>query len=265
MGEQHGFQPLDDPGPVPPLVERVRGVLLEPRATFARHDAAWGWAGPFALVALAGVLFGLVYMARVDVAAFQRAARERAFEQLDPVARRRMDDPQVKEQVEKFGRLSAFGTKVWCVVGPPVSGLGGVLICGGLCFGAATLVHRRHPSAPRPDLMRSISLAAHVSLVNLVGLGALTLGALTANPQPTTSAANLVDPFTHPLVATVLGRVDPVALLYYVVLAAGLEASLRFPRQLAVSLAGGAFLATTALQLAAAGVSVAVSAAGGAS
>lgn len=264
MEEGRGVEALEDPGPVPPLVDRVRGVLLDPRATFARHDAAWGWVGPYALVAVAGVLFGLVYLARVDVAAFRQALRERAFEQLDPGTRRRMDDPQVKEILDKTGRMEVFGTKVWLVLGPPASGLGGVLVCGGLCFGAATLVHRRHPTAPRPDLMRSISLAAHVSLVNLVGLGAKTLGALAANPQPVTSAANLVDPFAHPVLATALGRIDPVVLLYYVVLAAALEGSLRFPRRLAVGLAGGAYALSSSLELAAAGASAAMSSLGAA-
>jgi hypothetical protein len=260
MGEEHGLQAppaLDDLGPVPPLLERVRGVVLAPGPTFARHDAAWGWAGPFALVALAGVLFGLVFMARVDITAVQRAAAERAQDQLDAATKRRMDDPKVKEFFETSLRFTAFGTKVWLVVGPPVGGLVGLLGVGAACFAASSLLHRRHPTAPRPDLMRSISLAAHVSLVNLIGLGALTLGALTGNPQPTTSAANLADPFTSPVLATVLGRVDPVTVLYYVVLAAGLEGSLRFPRRLAVGLAAGTYLGVSALQLLAAGASIA--------
>lgn len=264
MGEEHGFQAPpgghpDDPGPVPPLGDRVRGVLLDPRGAFARHDAAWGWTGPFVLVALAGVLFGLVFMARVDITAVQRAAGERAFEQMDAATRKRMDDPKVKEIVETSQRFTAFGTKVWLVVGPPVGGLVGMLVAGGLCFGAAYVLRARHPGAPRPDLMRSISLAAHVSLVNLIGLGALTVGALTGNPQPTTSAANLADPFESPVLATALGRIDPVVLLYYAVLAAGLEASLRFPRRTAIGLASGAYVTFSLLQLAAAGVSVAMS------
>lgn len=269
MGEEHGFQAPsagdpDDPGPVPPLGERVRGVLLDPRATFARHDAAWGWSGPFVLVALAGVLFGLVFMARVDITAVQRAASERAFEKMDAATRRRMDDPKVKEIVETSQRFTAFGTKVWLVVGPPVSGLVGMLVAGGLCFGAAYVLRLRHVSAPRPDLMRAISLAAHVSLVNLIGLGAQTLGALTGNPGPTTSAAHLVDMFDHPVLAAGLGRVDPVVLLYYVVLAAGLERSLRFPRPLALGLAAGAYVGVSLLAVVVAAGSAAMQSMGAA-
>lgn len=242
MGEERGFEELD-PGPVPPLTERVREVLLEPRAAFRRHDAAWGWTGPFVLVALAGLVQGLVYMARVDITAVQAAASERQMEQLDPAVRRRVEsDPKVKEMTETTQRFTAFASKVAVFVWPPVGGVGGLLLAGGLCFGAAQVLRLRRSDAPRPDLMRSISLAAHVSLVNLVGLAATTVGALSGNPMPYTSAANLVDPFAQPVVSAGLSRLDPVLLLYYGVLAAGLEGSLRFPRRLALAGAAGAYL-----------------------
>lgn len=239
MGEEHS-QPLE--AGTPPLVERIRGVLVEPGATFGRHDPAWGWVGPWLVVALAGVLYGLVVLARIDVVAVQQAEAERAMEQLDPATRRRIEsDPKAQEVLATTQRFVAFFGKVGLIVGPPVTGLGGLLLGGMLCFAASTVAARRTPGAPRPDLTRCLSLAAHVSLVELVGLGALTVGVLSGNHAPSTSAVNLVDAVTRPVAAAALSRVDPVKALYWIVLAAGLHGSLGLPRRWAVGLAAGGY------------------------
>ncbi|MCO5170832.1 MAG: hypothetical protein M9894_31270 [Planctomycetes bacterium] len=253
MGEEHGLQPLD--AGLPPLAERIRGVLLEPGATFARHDPSWGWIGPWLVVALAGVLYGLVVLARIDVVAVQRAEAERAMEQLDPATRRRIEsDPKTQEILETTQRFMAFAGKVGLIVGPPVTGLGGLLVGGMLCFGASALLARRRPGAPRPDLTRCLSLAAHVSLVELVGVAARTIGALGGNHAPSTSAVNLVDAITQPVAAAALSRLDPVTLLYWAVLAAGLHGSLGLPRRASLGLAAGGYAAVSLGAVAIAGL-----------
>jgi hypothetical protein len=257
MGEEHAH--LDDLGPTPPLAERLRGVLLEPRETFARHDASWGWVGPWAVVALIGVVCGLLYMARFDITELQRVAGERAMEQLPAAQRKAMDDPKVADMVETSRRFMAFGTKVWLVLGPPVAGIGGMLVTGGLLFGAAMLYRKR---GARPDLMRALSVAAHAKVVSIIGLAAGTIGALTGNFMPQTSPANLVDPFVHPVAVAALSQLDPVAILHYAVLAAGLEASLRVPRRAAVALTIGAYAAIAAASIGFQAVAVALSQAG---
>lgn len=261
MGEEHAHAPvLDDLGPTPPLVERLRGVLLEPRETFARHDASWGWIGPWAVVALIGVVCGLLYLARFDVTELQRVAGERAFEQMPAAQRRALDDPKVVEMMETGRRFSAFATKLVLVVGPPIFGIGGMLITGGLLFGAALLCRKR---GARPDLMRAISVAAHAKVVSLIGLFATGLGALTGNFMAQTSPANLVDPFVHPIAVAALSQLDPVAILHYAVLAAGLEASLRVPRAAAVRLTIAAYVALALASVGFQAVAVAISAKAG--
>lgn len=255
MGEEHAHV-LDDLGPTPPLAERLRDVLLAPRETFARHDASWGWVGPWAIVALVGVLCGLLYLARFDVTELQRVATERSFEQLPAAQRKAMDDPKVAEVLETTRRFTAFGTKVFLVLGPPVIGIGGMLVTGGLLFGATLLFRKR---GARPDLMRAISVAAHAKVVSLIGLLAGALGTLTGNSMPQTSPAGLVDPFAHPVAAAALSQLDPVAIFHYMVLAAGLEASLRVPRRAAIGLTVGAYAAIAAASIGFQAVAVALS------
>lgn len=252
MGEEHAH--LDDLGPTPPLAERLRGVLLEPRETFARHDASWGWVGPWAVVALIGVVCGLLYLARFDVTELKRLEMERAFEQLDPATRKMMEDPKAAEGIATWAKMQAFGSKAWLVVGPPVAGIGGMLLTGGLLFVTTLLLRKR---GARPDLMRAISVAAHAQVVGLIGVLACALGAITGNSGAQTSPINLVDPIVHPVIATALAQLDPVAILHYAVLAAGLEASLRVPRRLAVTLTAGAYVTLGVVELSLAGIAVA--------
>lgn len=233
--------------PVPPLKERLRLTLVEPAAAFARHDAAWGWIGPWAIVALAGVLYGLIYLARVDVTALQAVAQERALD-ANPMARKAMNDPAAAEAVQTVQRFTAFATKVQLVAGPPFAGLAGILLAGGLMAAASALPFSGRKGRVEP--MRALSLAAHCSLVNLVGIGAQAIGALSGNPMPDTSPANLVDPFTHPVAYAALGRLDPVTIYYYALVAAGLEGSLRLAPRVARGLAWGTFALVSLLSVA---------------
>lgn len=247
----------DDPGPVPPLKARLLGVLLDPRALFARHDGSWGWLGPWLLVSLAGFLFGVVFLTRIDLDAQLRAESEAAFERMDAATRRKLDDPKAQEAMAMVERFTAFAAKGALVAGPPVGNLVGMLVAGALLFGASRL------GGERPDLMRSISVAAHAQLVNLVGIGASALAVLTGNGHAMTSPANLVDKFAHPVAYAALTRLDPVTLLYYAVIAAALEASLRVPRRRAVALSFGTYLVLSLLWVALSALGAAMQTMGG--
>src|SRR5688500_15882949 len=87
-GVQPGKLVEEDDRPPPPIAERVWGVLTEPAGTCSRHDGSWGWAAPWLIVALAGILSGLVYMARVDITAVLNQQFERSMESM-PAAQRR--------------------------------------------------------------------------------------------------------------------------------------------------------------------------------
>jgi hypothetical protein len=263
--------PRDAPGPspaprkaevaevaVPPLVERLEGTLFAPFETLRRHDAAWGWVGPWLLVAVAGLLFGLVYLARIDVDAVRVAEQERAFDRMPAATRRNMEQPEVQETMATFGKFMGFMTRTGLVLGPPILGLVGMVIAGGLIF-AVALVHAKHGA--RVDLARSISLAAHVGLSNLVSTVACTVGALSGNPRPSASLAAFVDPFDRPVLAALLGRLEPSTVLYYVLLVAGLVGSIGLARQRALFVAAAAWSAGTLVTVA--GASVAMSMGGG--
>lgn len=248
----------DEDVAVPPLLERVEGVLGAPFETLRRHDATWGWVGPWLVVALAGLLFGLVYLARVDVDAVRAAEQERAFDRMPAATRRSMEQPEVQSTMETVGKFMGFMTRVGLVLGPPLLGLVGVVVAGGLVFVVA-LVHRKQGA--RADLARSISLASHVALANLVSTAACTVGALSGNPRPTAGLAALVDPFDRPALAALLGRLDPGTVLYYVLLVAGLVGSIQLPRRRALVVALAAWLAGTLFAVGAA--SAAMSMGGG--
>lgn len=222
---------LDDVAPPPPLLERVEGALLDPRALFARHDAAWGWLLPWLLVAACGVLVGALWLVRTDVTALHAAQTERAFEQMPASKRKLLDDPKAAEAVATANKFVAFGTKVGAVLGPPLLGLTSIIGWGTFIFVASLAARGK---GARPDFVCAISAAAHVQLVELVGLGARAVGVLGGNPLPATSPANLADPIVQPVAAAALGRLDPTHLLFYAALAAALEGAARLPRRLAV-------------------------------
>jgi hypothetical protein len=235
-------RPDDDEAAVPPLLERVEGVLGAPFETLRRHDATWGWVGPWLVVAVAGLLFGLVYLARVDVDALREAEQERAFDRMPAATRRSVEQPEVQETMKTVGKFMGFMTRVGLVLGPPILGLAGMVFAGGLVFVVA-LVHQKQGA--KVDLARSISLAAHVGLANLVATVAGTVGALSGNPRPTASLAAFVDPFDKPAVAALLGRLDPSTVLYYVLLIAGLVGSIGLARRRALVVAFAAWLVGT--------------------
>jgi len=224
--------------PLPPFKARAVGVLAAPLRTFGRHHAGWGWALPWLVVALAGVVYGALHLGLVDVGALAEQEFERALEEMPASQREALGDA-----LETSRRWGVFQAKVGLIGGPPLSTLLGVLFAGGLVFAISVVL-----GDGKADLMRSISVAAYASLVNVVGYGALAVGVLLGNPAPQTSLKHLVDPLQAPATAALLSRLDPIVLYYYVVLAAGLTASCGLRRRRAVAVAAGLYgLASLAL------------------
>lgn len=216
---------------------RVWAVLLSPFAAFAAHDPTWGWARPWALVALVGILAGSLGLMRTDSAAVDTWAWERALNQMGPAQRKQVENPETAEQIAKFRRLQGFFGKVAAVAGPPLLGLGGLVFMGGLLF-----VIGKVWSPEAPDPLRCFSLAAFVGLANLIDSLGAALGGLLSNPIPRPNLSALVDPFSQPLLSAGLSRLGPGLLLYYVLLAAALQGGLLLSRKRAIAVSGLLYL-----------------------
>ncbi len=229
---------------LPPLAERVRGVLCAPWATFARHDASWGWAAPWLLVAALGLLFGVVYISKVDLAELQAVAMERTKETLPAAQRAQME--AAGDSLQTWFKFLAFFGKVWTIAGPVVGGLATVLLWGLLAFVVARLWA---PPERRPEPIRCISMAAYVHLAQGIGYAAMLVGVLGGNAMPLTGPAALADPFAHPVLHAALGRLDPVSLFGYGLFAAGLAGSCGLTRARALTATALAWLAVTALSV----------------
>lgn len=216
------------------LLQQAEAILTAPWRGFGMHQPDWGWGRVWVVVSLAGVLFGLVYVARVDLVAVIKAEKEYVLDNMPAAKRAEMAKSEEKtEQMEKLFRFQAFFRKVWLFAGPPLAGLAGVVLMGGLIW----FVTWRLSSEP-PDLLRSLSVAAFASLANALQYAALGLAVLVAAPAyPSTSPAVLTDPFVQPLAYAGLSRLDPFLMVYYVLLAAGLEASCRLSRRRAILVA----------------------------
>ena len=216
---------------------QVWAVLLSPFAAFRQHDPTWGWGRAWALVAAAGMLAGIIGLARVDSAAVQTWAWERTLNTMAPAQRKQVESPPAAENIAKFRRLQGFFGKVAAVAGPPLMGLAGVVFMGGLLF----LIGRAW-SPEAPDPLRCFSLAAYVSLANLLDSLGAAWGGLLANAIPRPDLSALVDPFAQPLVGAALGRLGPGLLLYYVLLTAALEGGLLLSRKRALVVSGSLYL-----------------------
>jgi hypothetical protein len=222
-------QPKDDHA-VPPLKERLLGVLLEPIETFRRLESGWGLAGPILLVAAAGLLAGVLYLALVDVTALSRAQTAYSTELLPEQTRRMMQQAQGGNSGDvTAGRGGAFMLKVGLFAGPTVGTILSVVLGGLLLFGVAFV------AGGKRDLLQAMVVAAHAKLVTLVGTGAFAIGTLLGNPQAQTSPVNLVDLFAHPTLAGILGGLDPISIWHTALLSIGLAVSLGVARSRAIA------------------------------
>lgn len=214
--------------------QRAEAILIAPWRGFALHQPEWGWAKAWMLVSILGIVFGLTYAARVDLVAVIKTEKEYALDNMPAKQREALAKSEDQaEMMEKVFRFQAFFRKVWLFAGPPLAGLAGIVFLGGLIW----LVSWKWASEP-PDLLRCLSVAAFTSLASGLQYVALALAALVAAPTyPSTSPAALVDPFAQPVLYAGLSRLDPFIVVYYVLLAAGLEASCRLSRRRAIGVA----------------------------
>ncbi|MDC3378969.1 YIP1 family protein [Planctomycetota bacterium] len=239
--------------PPPNFVGRVVGILTAPFRTFQHHEAGWGWAAPWILVTLVGVAFGILYLSSVDVGALAEAEFERAIAEM-PKAQR--DNPQMQEGLEMGRKWGVFMAKTGGIMGPPLGCLLDVLIMGGLIFVACLVL--RGPKT-RVELMRCISVTAYCELVYLLYYGGKALAVLFGSEYPDTSLRMLADMHTQQVAAAVFSRIDPILIYYYVVLAAGLNASCKLSRAKSWLVSFGLYGLVTVLAVGAAAAGAAMS------
>lgn len=245
-------EPLRDEDAGWSFTQQVQGVLFSPWIAFAQHDESWGWGRAWLLTATVGVLFGFLYLARIDVVAVLKEQQEVVLDRMPAAKRKALENPQGDgaETMEKLFRFQAFMAKVGLVAGPPLIGLVGMLFVGGFIY-LATKLFGPDP----PDLMRCLSIAAFAGLVGALEYGAMSIGVLGGNPEPITSLGAFVGKLEDPVLHTALSRVNPFTVFYYVVLVAGLEASCGLSRRKACGVACGLFALGTVILLGLAGLS----------
>ncbi len=222
-----GLVPPDSPRGegIPPLVERIRGVLLAPRETFRALDPAWGILGPWLAIAAAGLLLALVHVARGD--AKHLAAERWAYQQTFFTDQQRRALAQAESSVD-MSRWISFSASVGTFAAPTLGSILAIVAGGIVLLGASTLLGGRR------DLLGSIVVAAHAKLVLVVGYGILALALLLGNPEPATSLKNVADEVANPAAAIALDVFDPIAIWHAVLIAIGLACALRVkPRRAA--------------------------------
>lgn len=230
--------------------DRAWGVLLAPFQTFRHHDPAWGWGQAWALVAAVGVLVGVIGLLRVDHDKVGDWAWERAKANMSATQLKQIENPDAAEMLAKTRRVQAFIGKLGSVLGPPLLGL------IGLVFGAGFLYLVCHVLGKEPpDPIRCLSVAAFISLANLLDLCGSGMGALLSNAMPRPNLSALADPFTQPVLSAALGRISPSLVAYYVFLAAALEGSLGLSRKRALLVAGGTFVVVSVILIGVGGLS----------
>lgn len=230
--------------------DRAWGVLLAPFQTFRHHDPSWGWGQAWGFVALVGILVGILGLVRVDHERVGNWTWERATANMNKAQRAQVDNPEVAEMMAKSRRVQAFLGKLSSVLGPPLLGLIG-LVFGAAFLYVVSMVFSKEP----PDPIRCLSVAAFVSLANLIDLCGSGMANLLANALPRPNLSAFVDPFTQPLLTAVLGRLSPGLMAYYLLLTAGLEGSLGLTRRRAIAVSVVTFLVVTLIMVGLGGLS----------
>lgn len=232
------------PPPPPPLGERLVAVLVTPWEAFGQLHGGWGWAAPWVIVSCLGILAGIANVAngQFTVVVERQMQRQMAAKQAELEAQ----GIELPEEALDFQRkLGIFSVKIGSVVGPPLTGLWGLLIFATLAFVAILVCG----DPRRTELMRSVSLVAWCGLAQGVGYVAQTLASIGGSPAPTTNLSYLVDAVERPLAAAALGRLDPVTLYFYGLFALGLHRAGGVPLRVSALFAGGCYLGLSLLQL----------------
>ncbi len=233
---------------VPPLAQRVKGVLLDPVTTFRELDPSWGLMGPWLAIMVAGLLYAVVSIAQVDATRIgnQRSAYA---ETLVSSQQKRMSAGE--EKAVDPGKGYAFLHRLELLGAPTVTSILRIVLTGLVLFGAAATL------GGKKDLLRAIVVSAHAKLVALVSYAALFIGTIMGNSEPRTSLYNAADDVANPVAAAVLGFVDPIAIWGSVLLGIGLVVSLGLTRKKAVLVVGSLHVASWLLALAGAAASAA--------
>lgn len=231
--------------PIPPLLERLLGVLVAPWRFLGLHHGGWGWAAPWLVVSCLGILAGVATVANGQLGPLVEHQMERqlASKRAELEAKGIEIPPEAQEFQVKLG---VFAAKIGSVVGPPLGSLWTMLVFGCVVFLGALVFG----DPQRAGVMRSISLAAWCGLAQGVGYVAQTLASIAGSPAPATSLLHVVDQVEHPLVATLLSRLDPITLYYYGLLALGMHRSCGLTARASGSYVGGCFAVISLLQLA---------------
>ncbi|MCA8924584.1 MAG: hypothetical protein KDD82_22420 [Planctomycetes bacterium] len=214
------------------MISRWVRVLGSPRAAFAAHEPQqWGWVLPLALVLVLSLLAGGVGVLSGSIEHNLEAVQAQLEAQGTPEAQR--------EQALKVASAMQYAGPL--VISPAFSVLWAVGIAGVLTLLGLVLQPGGEPVAFR----RALSMSAHASLVVCLGLAATLIGSLSGNPMPSTSLVHVASPGS--VGGAIASRLDPISILYYLVLAAGMQASLGFSRGASWLLCGGLYGGASAL------------------
>jgi hypothetical protein len=200
---------------IPTVRQRILGVLLMPRETFAAIDGRAGWLVPWAIGAAGGLVVALTALARgVD---FGAIVRQQMAEQ---------NAAAPPEAAEFAVRIANVGAHIMLFLWPTLIALFFGLVVGGVIFGLSSFL------GGRKDFLRAFTAAMHASLVGLVRDVAAFVGFLSGNPVPQTSPANLAG--MKGFAAWALSIVDPIYWWWVVVLFYALHLTMGVERKKAL-------------------------------
>jgi len=214
------------------MISRWVRVLGSPRAAFAAHDAKqWGWLLPLVLVFVLSLAAGGASVAGGSI--------EHNMELVEAQLESQGTPEQQREQALKITRAMQYAGPL--VVAPLFSVLWAVAVAG-VCLVLGLVLQ---PGGEAVAFGRALSVSSHASLVLCVGLMASIVGSLSGNPMPSTSPAHLAS--VGSAGSAFLSRLDPVLILYYLVLSAGMQVSLGFSRVVSRLFCWGLYFSASAL------------------
>ncbi|HZU96296.1 MAG TPA: YIP1 family protein [Planctomycetota bacterium] len=220
--------PPDKVYTVPPIGRRILGILLDPIETFRALDASWGILGPWLAIAAAGLLYSVIFTARVDATAIMKVRLDYQNSLLPDQVRRQAAQVEESMHMDKFGALmAAAGNYGGAVLGSILR----IVIVGVIIFWAAWFF------GGRGGILKAIVVSAHAKLVMIASYAVLSLALLLGNPLPDTSLKNVADEVKSPLQAAFLDIFDPMAMWHTALVACGLVVALQVRRGRAILVA----------------------------
>ncbi len=225
--------PPDKVYTVPPIWRRFLGILLQPIETFESLDASWGILGPWLAIAAAGLLYSVIFSAKVDATALTKTRLDYQNSLLPDQVRRQAAQVEETMHMDKAGALMAAAYNYG---GATLGSILRIVIVGVLIFWAAWFL------GGRGGVLKAIVVSAHAKLIAVASYAILSLALLLGNPFPDTSLKNVADEVKSPFQAALLDLVDPMAIWHTALVACGLVVALQVRR-------GRAILVAVALHL----------------